>query len=178
MSDTPVRKKTTKKSVRKRTKKTAVRARSGASQTRKAPTSLAAQKKKERRAQRILFGGIGGFVVVLAVSVFIGTRDAGEVTITAVLEEQKKDATPEELQLINNVGVQETKTKKIDGGLVPSGVPVQQSESEVVSKQATSSPDATASSSASVAATTTEEQTVEENTSANTIATSSAPADT
>ena len=164
MPETSVRKKTTKKSTRKRVKKVTTKT---AVRTRKAPTSIAVQQRGAQKARRIVFAGIGVFVVTVAISVFIGTRDSGEIVITTVLEEQKKDATPEELQAINNIGVQETKTKKIDGGLVPSGVPVQQPEPEVAPEQTASSSDATASSSVPMA-TSTETQVTEEDTPSDT----------
>ncbi|MFT5849941.1 MAG: hypothetical protein ACI9H6_000769 [Patiriisocius sp.] len=149
MPEKAVRKTTVKKTVRKTAPKKAVSKTASRTVSRRAPTPVAAQKIQSQYTQRITIAGVGVFVIILAVSIFIGFSGDGQISINQTITEQKEAASPEELDRIESIPVQQAQNTKPDGGLVPSGVPLEKVAPPVV--PTASSTDATASSSDTVA---------------------------
>jgi len=149
MVEKAVRKTATKKTVRKTATKKAV---SKTTSRRKAPTPVAKQKQQSQHSQRMTLVAIGIFILILGTSIFIGFSGDGQISINETITQQKEDATPEELNRIESVPVQQTRSAQPDGGLVPSGVP----EEKVVPKPVATSTDSTASSSDATATSTDE----------------------
>jgi len=117
----PVRKTTTKKSAKKTTRKvvseTAAR-KTTSEQKRKAPTSLKREPSTSRTQRVTLLVGVGLFIAVAAISVTVGVFSGGEITISEAVTIQREQATPEQQKVIDNIGVQEKRTRLPDAGLV------------------------------------------------------------
>jgi len=111
------KKPTTKKVVR----KTAVR---------KAPTPVATQKAETKSSNQIRIAGIVVFLLILGGSIAVGVSGDGQISIEGAISDQREVATPEQQTVIDSISVQETKLP--DGGLVPSGVPVEVPKPEPV----------------------------------------------
>jgi len=121
-----VRKAASKKAVSKSvstTKKPATKRVAKKSVTRKAPTLVAATLQDNKKNKIIVGVGIFVFMSVVGVSIVLGVSGDGAISIDEQVANMKENATPEERSRIESIPAQKKPVR--DGGLVPSGVPVE-----------------------------------------------------
>jgi hypothetical protein len=137
MVEESVRKTATKKTVRKAVGRTAAvtraprtRKRAGeetestpvARPRRKAPTKVAATIVVDTRSKRIMYVGIGVFVLLFVAGTVIGFTDRGVINVKSIIETRILAASPEERARLEQAQ-KSTANNLVDGGLIASGVP-------------------------------------------------------
>lgn len=135
MADEIVRKTTTRKRVAKTT-------------TRKAPTHSDEPEVTKASARSYTpFIVVAVFVVLVGGSVAIGFSDDGQINVSHTINDRKINGTPEEQSQIQNIPVQQNRSNKPLGGLVPSKAENKPPEPQVEAASTTaSSSEETASS--------------------------------
>lgn len=85
---------------------------------RKAPTNIQSESPRTLRSY-LSYIAIGVFIVIVGGSIAVGYMDQGVIDVSGTITERKNNATPEELEEIQNVPTQQAKPRLRDGGLVP-----------------------------------------------------------
>jgi hypothetical protein len=127
MAEKEVRKTTAKKTVRRSTTKvvspkTTVR-KTVTTTARKAPARVQAVVQTSRRSPKLLFAGLGFFIVVVGISAAIGYSDKGQLNVEGLISARKQSATPEEKVVLEAVPTEQAKNNIPNGGLVGMGQP-------------------------------------------------------
>ncbi len=117
---------------------------------RKAPTPIAETNASLAKSRRTLFIGVGVFAVLFMISAVVGLSDAGVVNVQSRFDERMVNASPEERAHLEEQQRAAAAARVPDGGLVPSGVPVE----PVVPVMATTTDDLLASSTDAIASST------------------------
>lgn len=111
--------------------------------TRKAPTPVATDRSNKRATSQRVAVGVSVFVVFLGISAVIGMSDAGQISVESTITERKQSASPEEKARIESIPVQQSQNALPNGGLLPSGVPVNVPAPEPESVASSTEPSAT-----------------------------------
>jgi hypothetical protein len=88
---------------------------------RKAPTAVAANIESAAKSSKLMYVGIGAFVLLFVIGTGIGLTDRGAINVKAIIETRISAASPEERARLEQA--QSASSNLVDGGLVASDVP-------------------------------------------------------